>query len=119
MSTRKRYGPANPLSGRAAAFAALGDVHRLVLVDRLSSGEAMNIARLSEGFAVSRQAVTKHLRVLADAGLVHARREGREVLYALDLKPFKDNREYLAFVEAQWDQALARLQRYVEREGEE
>jgi DNA-binding transcriptional ArsR family regulator len=98
----------------AVVFAALGDKTRLALVARLSSGENASIAHLTAGSRLTRQAVTKHLRVLERAGLVRNTRAGRESLYTLDPEPVQAMQEYLSQVSRQWDQALARLKAFVE-----
>jgi DNA-binding transcriptional ArsR family regulator len=99
---------------RAPVFAALGDPTRLRLVARLAQGEPLSIRQLTEGESVTRQAITKHLEVLAEAGLVSDRKRGRERLYALDAAPLDDARRYLDQVSAQWDKAIARLKALVE-----
>jgi len=104
------------LQNYASVFAALGDETRLSLVSKLTSGRSHSISQLAEGSKITRQAVTKHLRVLEGVGLVHSTRNGREQLYHLDLRPFKDIEEYLGFVSEQWDQALSRLKSFVEDE---
>ncbi|MEO7369069.1 MAG: metalloregulator ArsR/SmtB family transcription factor [Gemmatimonadaceae bacterium] len=98
----------------APIFAALGDETRLSIVAKLSTGEPYSIARLTEGTNLTRQAVTKHLRVLEDAHLVHSVRAGRESLYELDPGPIREVREYAEVVSAHWDRALARLKALVE-----
>ena len=100
---------------RAPVFAALGDPTRLRLVARLAEGEPLSISQLTDGEKVTRQAITKHLEVLAEAGLVIDRRRGRERLYELDAAPLDEAREFLDRVSAQWDQAIARLRALVER----
>ena len=105
-------------SAKSALFAALGDESRLRLVARLSQGEAQSITRLTEGSGLTRQAVTKHLKVLEGTGIVHAIRSGREALFALDPKPLRDARNYLESVSEQWDGALARLKAHVEKPQE-
>ena len=99
---------------RAPVFAALGDETRLALVAKLCNGRASSISRLTEGSRLTRQAITKHLRVLADAGIVRSVRAGRESLFELDPKPLEEMREYLGFVSEQWDQTLSRLKSFVE-----
>jgi DNA-binding transcriptional ArsR family regulator len=99
---------------RALLFAALGDETRLALVARLCAGEPASITQLAAGSRLTRQAITKHLRVLENAGLVRCRREGRESLYALDPRPIEQMQEYLGFVSMQWDEALGRLKAFVE-----
>ena len=95
-------------------FAALGDPTRLSLVRRLSTGRPMSIARLTEGSALTRQAVTKHLRVLESSGVVGKHRSGRESLYQLRPGAIVDMRAYLEGISRQWDDALARLKAFVE-----
>jgi DNA-binding transcriptional ArsR family regulator len=104
------------VGGRAYApiFAALGDETRLALVAKLSNGEPRSIARLTEGTRLTRQAVTKHLRVLEGARIVRSVRAGRESLFELDPESIRQVREYADVVSEQWDQALARLKAFVE-----
>ncbi|HXR97187.1 MAG TPA: metalloregulator ArsR/SmtB family transcription factor [Terriglobales bacterium] len=101
---------------RAAAqvFAALGDATRLALVMRLSQGPARSIAELSAESRLTRQAMTKHLRVLERARLVRSRRTGREKRFAFRPDSIMELQEYLAAVSAQWDGALERLRTLVE-----
>ena len=106
MRTRQR--------GHATIFAALGDQTRLSLVGKLCAGKPHSISQLASGSNLTRQAITKHLRVLETAGVVHSTRSGRESLFAFDPKPVEEIREYLDFVSKQWDQALARLKSFVE-----
>lgn len=96
-------------------FAALGDGTRLSLVAKLCAGQPRSITQLTEGSKLTRQAITKHLRVLESAGIVHSMRAGRESLFEFDPEPIVDVREYLHQVSEQWDQALARLKALVER----
>lgn len=98
----------------AAVFAALGDETRLALVAHLCGGEARSIAQLSDGSKLTRQAITKHLRVLEGAGIVHSTRVGRESRFGLDPAPLRELREYLGRVAAQWDEVLGRLKALVE-----
>ena len=95
-------------------FAALGDGTRLALVTKLSSGEPYSISRLTTGSRVTRQAITKHLRVLADAGLVHSIRRGRESLFEFDPEPIAQLKDYLEMVSEQWDARLGRLKKFIE-----
>jgi DNA-binding transcriptional ArsR family regulator len=100
---------------RAPVFAALGDETRLSLVAKLCRGQPRSISQLTHGSRLTRQAITKHLRVLESAGVVHSIRSGRESLFEFDPQPIVEIREYLDFVSAQWDQALSRLKSFVER----
>lgn len=95
-------------------FAALGDETRLSVLAKLCSGVPQFISRLTAGTNLSRQAVTKHLRVLADAGVVRSVRIGRESLFELEPQPIEEVRDYLDQVSRQWDNALARLKSYVQ-----
>lgn len=108
-------GPALAAPGFAAPiFAALGDPTRLSLLTRLSDGRQQSIAALSAHTSLTRQAVTKHLRVLEDAGLVASRRAGRESLFEFRPEPIDTLRAYLDDVSRQWDDAIRRLQAFVE-----
>jgi DNA-binding transcriptional ArsR family regulator len=99
----------------APIFAALGNETRLALVTKLSEGEPRSIAQLTEGTDLSRQAVTKHLRMLEGARIVRSVRTGRESLFELDPAPIRAVREYADVVSQQWDDALGRLQAFVEK----
>src|SRR6202047_529994 len=98
----------------AAVCAALGDETRLSLVTTLSGGEPRSIAQLTGGSKMTRQAITKHLRVLESAGIVHSVRSGRESRFEFGPQPMEGIKEYLDFVSEQWDQALSRLKSFVE-----
>lgn len=113
MSARR----SNPGSAQrhALVFAALGDERRLALVARLASGEPCSISQLTRGLRVTRQAVRKHLRVLERAGIVRGIKRGRENRFQFRPQPIAEMREYLQFVSQQWDEALTRLQSFVER----
>src|SRR3954471_21630354 len=100
---------------QANLFAALGDETRLRLVVRLSGSGPLSIARLTEGSEVTRQAITKHLRVMKDSGLVRSKRHGRESVWELDRRRLADARRYLDQISAQWESALERLREFVER----
>jgi DNA-binding transcriptional ArsR family regulator len=104
------------LRTNASIFAALGDETRLGLLAKLTNGEPQSISRLTSGTRLTRQAVTKHLRVLEGAGVVRASRVGRESRFALDPKPIIGAQTYLEHVSRQWDTALARLKALVEEE---
>ncbi len=99
----------------ACVFAALGDETRLWLLAKLCSGQPHSIAQLTHGSKVTRQAITKHLRVLERARIVHSTRTGRESLFAFQPEPVEEAKKYLDLVSEQWDQALDRLRRFVER----
>ena len=98
----------------AAVFAALGEPTRMRLIDRLSDGTPRSITGLSRDMPISRQALTKHLRVLESAGLASAEREGRETLYRIDPAGLLAAEAWIGTVSAQWDGAIDRLKRHVE-----
>lgn len=98
----------------AAVFAALGDDTRLRLVERMARRQPLSITQLAAGSEMTRQAVTKHLHVLAHAGLACPSRRGREQLWSLDQKHLEQARDYLDRVARQWDDALSRLKTFVE-----
>ncbi|ANB19535.1 ArsR/SmtB family transcription factor [Dokdonella koreensis] len=101
----------------APLFAALGDPARLTIVSRLCEDGPLSIVRLTEGANISRQAVTKHLVALSDAGLVRGERSGRERVWQLQPHRLDDVRRYLDQIALQWDAAIARLCALVEEEG--
>jgi len=98
----------------ARLFASLGDETRLRLVSRLSRSGPLSISRLTEDSKVTRQAITKHLRVMERAGLVHSARHGRESVWQLERQRLEDGGRYLETISTQWDKALLRLQSFVE-----
>ena len=100
--------------GYARVFAALGHETRLTLVAKLSKGQPSSISQLTEGSRLTRQAITKHLRVLEDARIVRSVRAGRESRFAFDPEPIVEIQDYLDFVSEQWDKTLARLKSFVE-----
>jgi len=100
--------------GSAPVFAALGDETRLAIVARLCSGGPRSIAGLTEGTSVTRQAITKHLHVLAGAGLVRGVRRGRERIWQLEARRLDEARRYLAKISKHWDVALESLKKFVE-----
>jgi DNA-binding transcriptional ArsR family regulator len=98
----------------ASIFAALGDETRLRLVSRLCDQGPMSIANLTRGTPITRQAVTKHLRVMKEAGLVRSTRQGRESYWELDQRRLEEVRRNLNSISKQWDSALGRLRNFVE-----
>jgi DNA-binding transcriptional ArsR family regulator len=110
----KRHSQRAALKTRASVFAALGDETRLSVLARLGDGRPQSISRLTAGTNLTRQAVTKHLRVLANVGVVRSVRRGRESLFELEPQPIEEVRDYLDQVSRQWDDALARLKSHVE-----
>ena len=114
MSGVRRSSRAAKRRDHATVFAALGDETRLSLVAELCGGQPRSISQLTAGSKLTRQAITKHLRVLESAGVVHSVRSGRESLFAFDPEPIEGVKQYLDLVSEQWDQALARLKSFVE-----
>ncbi|HEY1534487.1 MAG TPA: metalloregulator ArsR/SmtB family transcription factor [Polyangiaceae bacterium] len=103
------------LAEAAPLFAALGDETRLRLVSRLCTDGPLSIARLSEGTAITRQGITKHLHALADAGLVKDTQQGRERIWELEPRRLAKARECLEQISGQWDAAIGRLQDFLEK----
>jgi len=101
----------------ASVFAALGDTTRLELIARLAGGESHSISALTDGSRLTRQAITKHLRVLEGAGVVRNVRSGRESLFVFEPALVQKAKTYLEFVSEQWDESLSRLKLMVEKGG--
>jgi DNA-binding transcriptional ArsR family regulator len=115
MSPRRKPAAKNrSLQNHAPVFAALGDEMRLRLLTALCVGGAMSITQLTSGTYISRQAVTKHLGVLAAAGLVRDVKVGRERLWEFELSQLDEARRSLELIGQQWDHALAKLKLAVE-----
>jgi DNA-binding transcriptional ArsR family regulator len=104
--------PAPP--GLADVFAALGDPTRLKLVAILCAGGAFSIAQLTANTHISRQGVTKHLQVLADAGVVHDVKAGRERHWQLDPVQIEQARRTLELIGRQWEVGLGKLKAFAE-----
>lgn len=113
MSAAERPGSV-PVEEAAPLFAALGDGTRLELLDRLCKGGPLSITRLSSNSQVTRQAITKHLEILSEAGLVRGSRQGREKVWELEPARLADAHQYLERLSRQWDMALGRLKAFVE-----
>jgi DNA-binding transcriptional ArsR family regulator len=103
-----------PHEQSAPLFAALGDPTRLELVARLADGRAQSITHLTRGLRVSRQAVSKHLRVLADAGLVSSAPTGRENRWTLAPRRIEVAQRFLELMAARWDRRLEALERHLD-----
>ena len=112
MSANKQASQAN----QESTFAELGDRTRLSLLMRLSRGGPRSIASLSADAELTRQAVTKHLHVLERAGLVTSIRIGRESRFAYRPEPINDVRSFLDDISAGWDEAIGRLQNFLEND---
>jgi DNA-binding transcriptional ArsR family regulator len=103
-------------SRAAPLFAALGDETRLRIVTRLCREGPLSLARLSEGASISRQAVTKHLDALSGAGIIVGEQSGRMCLWRLQTARLAEVRRYLDEISMQWDEAIVRLQAFVEND---
>jgi DNA-binding transcriptional ArsR family regulator len=112
--SRSRGAAALKVTEAVPVFAALGDATRLRLLGRLSVDGPLSITRLSEGTGVTRQAITRHLYALGDAGLVRNARRGRERVWELDLKRLEKAKRCLDQIAAQWEEAADRLKAFVE-----
>jgi DNA-binding transcriptional ArsR family regulator len=98
----------------AGVFAALGDPTRLRLVAAICVGGAFSIAQLTANTDISRQGVTKHLQVLADAGVVRDVKLGRERLWQIEPAQIEEARRTLEVIGRQWDVALGKLKAFAE-----
>ncbi len=114
MSHKGHSGITAKRRGHAPVFAALGDETRLSLLAKLSGGQRFSISQLTEGSKLTRQAITKHLRVLERVKIVRCVHSGRESRFEFDPVPIDGIKEYLDLVSQQWDQALVRLRSFVE-----
>jgi len=114
--SRRRAAAATRLADTAPAFAALGDPTRLRIVARLSEGGPASISSLTAVADVSRQAITKHLVALEQAGLVESTRAGRERIWELRTRRLGEIRRHLEEISGQWDAALGRLRALVEKD---
>ena len=114
--SRSRAAAALKANEAVPVFAALGDATRLGLLGRLSVDGPLSITRLSEGTGVTRQAITRHLHTLGEAGLVRNTRRGRERVWELDARRLEQVKRYLDQVSTQWDDAADRLKAFVEDE---
>lgn len=97
------------LDHRQAVFNALADPTRRRLIERLSTGAPISITELAASFPISRQAVSKHVTALKEAGLVQAEQRGRSRVLTFQPEPLADASSWIARVEARWDVRLAAL----------
>lgn len=100
--------------GLATTFAALGDPRRLAIIARLQEQDSLPVSSLCDGMSVSRQAVSKHLRILSEARIVSVKKSGRETRYSLELPRLKEANAFLVQVGVKWECALERLKSHVE-----
>ena len=101
----------------SAVFAALGDPTRLRILASIGAGNGRSISELAAGAPISRQAVTKHLRVMEGAGLLTSERSGRQVRWRGNPAVLGAARGYLDRVAEGWEDALGRLKAHVEGEA--
>ena len=111
---KRRHRTAASVGAPAAIFAALSDETRLRLIARLGDAGPLSIAGLADGFDISRQAISKHLRVMSDAGLARSGRRGRETVWQLSPDGLAEARRYLQVISKDWDDKLRRLKDLVE-----
>jgi DNA-binding transcriptional ArsR family regulator len=114
MSRKSHNASVTSRYSEAPTFAALGDQIRLRIVTRLCYSGPMSVASLTSGTEVTRQAVSKHLLVLQEAGLVRSTRRGRERIWRLEQKRLQEARRYLDSISEQWDESLDRLRAFAE-----
>ncbi|WHY66031.1 metalloregulator ArsR/SmtB family transcription factor [Neobacillus sp. SuZ13] len=105
-------------SAKHDVFQAIADPTRRKLL-KLLSKEEMPVTAISEHFPISRTAVSKHLRVLAEAGLVKERKAGRETRYKLEPEPLYELKDWLQYFELFWENKLSALRLFVESDGRE
>lgn len=105
-------------SAKHDVFQAIADPTRRKLL-KLLSKEEMPVTAISEHFPISRTAVSKHLRVLADAGLVKERKAGRETRYKLEPEPLNELKDWLQYFELFWENKLSALKFFVETDAKE
>jgi DNA-binding transcriptional ArsR family regulator len=103
---------------RTDVFAALADPTRRWMVERLARGGIATPTELAAELPITRQAVSRHLGVLAEGGLVTARRSGREHQYQLAVTPLRRVTAWIASIEAEWDERLAALGRLLDEQDE-
>jgi DNA-binding transcriptional ArsR family regulator len=96
-----------------SVFSALSDGSRRRLLESLASRESASLTELAAQLPVTRQAVSKHLAALSEAGLVEAHRAGRETRYTLTPEPLADALSWMERVGTQWDERLARLREHL------
>lgn len=106
--------PLQTSPGVAPIFAALGDPCRLSIISRLCNSGPLPTIKLQEKSGVTRQGLTKHLQILANAGLVESFRVGRDRHWQLQPQQLTELRLFLAQVTAEWDDRLNRLKALVE-----
>lgn len=107
----------SPVDRAAPLFDALGDPNRLRIIVRLCDRGPSSTTQVTQSIAITRQAASKHLELLADAGLVSSRRRGRERIWTVRTEPLAHASDYLDQLSRRWDAAIDRLRAYVEDDG--
>jgi len=103
----------NTLSEDQPVFDALADPARRALISVLAANEGITITRLSSYVSISRQAVSKHLRIIEAAGFVSIEQQGRERLLTFSPKPLQTASTWMQQIEVEWDMRMDNLRRYV------
>ncbi|HKX72599.1 MAG TPA: helix-turn-helix domain-containing protein [Candidatus Saccharimonadales bacterium] len=101
----------------AQLFNALGDPTRLEIIQRLSTGPSFTITAISEGIAMSRQGIRKHLQILAEARLIKFLPRGRDTHIELDARTLEQAKAFITQLERQWDKRLESLRDFVESDS--
>jgi DNA-binding transcriptional ArsR family regulator len=100
--------------GEAPLFDALGDPNRLRIIVRLCDAGPCSTSQVTQAIPATRQAATKHLKLLESAGLVTSRRRGRERVWTVQTEPLARASDYLTQLSRRWDAAIERLRAFVE-----
>lgn len=108
---------ASAIDRAAPLFDALGDPNRLRIIVRLCDGGPSSTSQITQSITITRQAASKHLEVLAAAGLVSSSRQGRQRIWMVRTEPLARASDYLDQLSRRWDAALDRLRAYVEEDG--
>jgi DNA-binding transcriptional ArsR family regulator len=103
----------------SATFGALADPTRRAILERLSSGEELSVTQIAQPFAMSLPAVSKHLKVLANAGLIERSREAQWRPCRLDAGPLKDVNDWISTYRRFWEERLDRLEDYLKEVQQE
>jgi DNA-binding transcriptional ArsR family regulator len=98
-----------------SVFSALSDPSRRRLLESLAARESASLSELAVQLPVTRQAVSKHLAALGEAGLVESTRVGRETRYRLTPEPLADALLWMERIGDRWDGRLARLREHLAR----
>jgi DNA-binding transcriptional ArsR family regulator len=106
-----------PIDPPEGVFGALSDPNRRRMLDVLADRDA-TATELAAELPVTRQAVSKHLATLRDAGLVEGERQGRETRYRLRPEPLAEAMTWMARVGAEWDDRLGSLRRHLANRGD-